>query len=675
MLLESVSSKAKILFNVVVITLLLLTMFIFNKATLDGIVNDATAIRDTTLEHTFRAQGLKNSVLQVQQWLTDISATRGLPGYDDGYAEAEKHAKEFRYAITLLADAYREEGNDAELKVLEQTLSDFEDYYRVGKEMAQHYIDGGPEAGNIYMERFDPYAEKLTRMVEALVVEEKNELTLAIDKITKDTAIANRNFIGFSLAIIVINVVISLLIITVTFKRFNILTQIINRLESGDFTPGEKLAGRDEAGVIGSSIERMRSKLSAAIMATNREINRLASSASDLTDTSVELNNGAKDTLSRANSVAASAEEMSSNMTTIAAAMEQSSTNVDAMAAATEEMSANIGELAGNTERTLVSTRNAVEKSHQTSTQVDALGRAANEIGQMTETISAISEKTNLLALNATIEAARAGEAGKGFAVVANEIKDLAHQTAAATTDIEKKLKTIQGTVKVTVEDITDFSKTIQDIDANVSTIVEAMEQQKLATAEISSNVGQVSSGIAEVNESVSQSSQASSLVAKEITEVTQLAETLHQSSSTVEGSANNVNSMSEAIRNSLSLFRVEESGFDSGRVKTAHAQWKRKLSGMLSGKERLRPDDISDHHHCAFGQWYDGEGEENFGSLPAFRAIKNEHRRVHETAKKIAHLYNSGKEEEAHTLFTEFKQLTTHLFKLLDDLEDAANR
>jgi hypothetical protein len=39
-------------------------------------------------------------------------------------------------------------------------------------------------------------------------------------------------------------------------------------------------------------------------------------------------------------------------------------------------------------------------------------------------------------ALNATIEAARAGDAGRGFAVVAQEVKQLASQTAKATSEI-----------------------------------------------------------------------------------------------------------------------------------------------------------------------------------------------------------------------------------------------
>ena len=39
---------------------------------------------------------IKIEVVQVQQWLTDISATRGLPGFDDGFVEAAAHADAFR---------------------------------------------------------------------------------------------------------------------------------------------------------------------------------------------------------------------------------------------------------------------------------------------------------------------------------------------------------------------------------------------------------------------------------------------------------------------------------------------------------------------------------------------------------------------------------------------------
>ncbi|MGN0143498.1 MAG: methyl-accepting chemotaxis protein, partial [Clostridium sp.] len=61
-------------------------------------------------------------------------------------------------------------------------------------------------------------------------------------------------------------------------------------------------------------------------------------------------------------------------------------------------------------------------------------------ISVMSDTIMSISEQTNLLSLNASIEAARAGEHGKGFAVVANEVKNLAEQSTATVTDIQKKV-------------------------------------------------------------------------------------------------------------------------------------------------------------------------------------------------------------------------------------------
>jgi methyl-accepting chemotaxis protein len=61
---------------------------------------------------------------------------------------------------------------------------------------------------------------------------------------------------------------------------------------------------------------------------------------------------------------------------------------------------------------------------------------AMSRVQRVSSTIETIAKKTNMLALNATIEAARAGEAGRSFAVVAAEVKKLAHDTRAATSEI-----------------------------------------------------------------------------------------------------------------------------------------------------------------------------------------------------------------------------------------------
>ncbi len=61
---------------------------------------------------------------------------------------------------------------------------------------------------------------------------------------------------------------------------------------------------------------------------------------------------------------------------------------------------------------------------------------AMNQVQTVSSTIETIARKTNMLALNAAIEAARAGDAGRSFAVVAAEVKKLAHDTRAATSQI-----------------------------------------------------------------------------------------------------------------------------------------------------------------------------------------------------------------------------------------------
>ncbi|MFW5671949.1 MAG: methyl-accepting chemotaxis protein, partial [Acetivibrio ethanolgignens] len=106
------------------------------------------------------ADKLVLSVVQVQQWLTDISATRATDGYDDGFDEAEAHAQNFYNTLDKLAEtnpAYQEE--------VKELRSKFTPYYEVGKQMAQAYITGGPESGNLMMNEFDGVATSINEAV------------------------------------------------------------------------------------------------------------------------------------------------------------------------------------------------------------------------------------------------------------------------------------------------------------------------------------------------------------------------------------------------------------------------------------------------------------------------------------------------------------------------------
>ena len=133
------------------------------------------------LEHSFqtkltaggnvdKASSLTASVrlhlVQVQQWLTDISATRGAEGYDDGFDEAEKHANAFRAdleELVALMPRFK--------KTADPLLGSFEEFYEKGKWMATQYIKGGPELGNEAMAEFDKYAEDIGASLEPFLKE------------------------------------------------------------------------------------------------------------------------------------------------------------------------------------------------------------------------------------------------------------------------------------------------------------------------------------------------------------------------------------------------------------------------------------------------------------------------------------------------------------------------
>ncbi|SDF84970.1 GAF domain-containing protein [Klenkia brasiliensis] len=116
---------------------------------------------------------------------------------------------------------------------------------------------------------------------------------------------------------------------------------------------------------------------------------------------------------------------------------------------------------------------------------VGLLGESSEQVGQVAHTIGGIAAQTNLLALNATIEAARAGEAGRGFAVVAGEVKELARETAAATTDVGDRISAIQEQVDAVVTSLASIGGVIETINETQAVIGGVLTEQAAVTRAI----------------------------------------------------------------------------------------------------------------------------------------------------------------------------------------------
>ncbi|WAC28081.1 methyl-accepting chemotaxis protein [Ancylobacter sp. SL191] len=219
---------------------------------------------------------------------------------------------------------------------------------------------------------------------------------------------------------------------------------------------------------------------------------------------------------------------------TAAAASEEAASNVQTVASAAEELASSIAEIKRQVDDSARIAATAASEAEATATKVHTLSLSAGRIGQIVDLIRNIAGQTNLLALNATIEAARAGDAGKGFAVVASEVKELAEQTAQATTEIESQIKEIQEATAGSSTAIVVITDVIGQINSIAGTIAVSVEQQGSATREIAQNVSRASQGTEQVATNIVGINNAAADSTRAATQVQDAAEGLAQQSKTL---------------------------------------------------------------------------------------------------------------------------------------------
>ncbi|WP_324807863.1 methyl-accepting chemotaxis protein [Sphingomonas sp. LY29] len=137
---------------------------------------------------------------------------------------------------------------------------------------------------------------------------------------------------------------------------------------------------------------------------------------------------------------------------------------------------------------------------------------AMHQVQSVSSTIETIARKTNMLALNATIEAARAGDAGRSFAVVAAEVKKLAHDTRAATSQIAstigeltREASAVTSEIKTGVErsraaqaGFGQISDTVHEVTEIVSMVDRQTEGIAHSTSLIQTSVDRVKAGLSD---------------------------------------------------------------------------------------------------------------------------------------------------------------------------------
>ena len=155
------------------------------------------------------AQQMKLDAVQIQQWLSDISATRAQDGLDDGLDEAEKSYKSFLVGLSRFQEMYQEENDSTGLRQVDELSTAITSYYEVGTKMAQAYIDGGPEAGNKTMAGFDAAAASMTSALDPFIKSQTDELNEAMDSIVSSTGILRTTVVVASITALALGVLLA----------------------------------------------------------------------------------------------------------------------------------------------------------------------------------------------------------------------------------------------------------------------------------------------------------------------------------------------------------------------------------------------------------------------------------------------------------------------------------
>ena len=284
------------------------------------------------------------------------------------------------------------------------------------------------------------------------------------------------------LAGIVLGVILSWWFGRVMARRIRSNQLVLDTIAQGDLTCRLVDDSRDELGSMGQALNTTLGSLRDSLNSIDGNVTTLTQASEKLSGVITHMNTQARGTADQAAATSQAADQLDASVQTVTAGL--------------EEMNASISEIAKNTSSAAAVASQGVQEAESTNKIVARLNQDSAEISAIVGLIASIAAQTNLLALNATIEAAQAGSAGRGFAVVATEVKVLAHKTATAAIDIQRRIAAIQTSSSAARDATVKVATIITEINNYQTAIAAAVEEQAATTNELSRSMVDASSQV-----------------------------------------------------------------------------------------------------------------------------------------------------------------------------------
>lgn len=566
-------------------------------------------------ELQFQMSQLKLNIVQIQQWLSDISATRAENGLNDGFAKAAESFENSKKNIENIKKINNLINNieiKNKLEIIPNSLSYF---YKNGIKMANNYINGGTKSGNEFMPVFDKASTDLQGQVTALEDIVTKVTQLEINKTKNDLLYLGEMALYLPIIILVIILIFSYLFIGEMNKVFQ--KTIEELVENSTDLEGASLSLYENAQQLYKSVENQSKEAdttSSAIYEISSMVDNNAEfskKAQNSTENTVNLTGAGNEILERA-----------------LIAVDDLAINNNDMLTDVENLNQHIGNM------------------------VDII----KNVEDKTKIINEIVFQTKLLSFNASVEAARAGDHGKGFAVVAQEVGNLAQMSGLAAQEINAILTSSISKVN----EITNMSSLKAEQIKKIST--EKVIQCKEVIKEAKNSMDNIFKNIKiidEMNREISHSSDEQSIGVRDINKSLQsISISINNNKDVAEESAEQsqvLNIQSIKLGKTINDFLVyiegkNNSQFDFKLAISAHLGWRTKLNNYLTAADgSLKRESVCLDNQCALGKWIYGEGLKYKNThTDLYTNLLTSHAEFHANLGNIVDLINSGNKEAA---------------------------
>jgi methyl-accepting chemotaxis protein len=464
-----------------VVGLFIITLFVM-WFSISSLAHGVRRMNDESLPLVLAVDQMDLSRSEVQQFLTDVSATHDASGYKD----AEDAAKNFQSGANQFREFFTKNNDKDKIKELDALEGKFKTFYDSGKLMAQAYIRDGMEAGNLLMKGtdaspgFDKASEELAVKLKAFREYHIGDAQQTTKNVLTDVNALSVIMLLGGVGSTLLAAIFGTAIVRGITAPLNRAVAVTEAVAQGNLSQPIPIDGDDEFAELMTALTHMQTNLA-------RVVGNVRTGSEGVATASAEIAQGNHDLSARTESQASVLEETAASMEQLNATVKQ---NADSAKQANQlaQSASTVAIQGGRVVAQVVDTMKGINGS-------------SKRISDIISVIDGIAFQTNILALNAAVEAARAGEQGRGFAVVATEVRSLAGRSAEAA-------KEIKSLINASVERVDQGTALVDQAGSTMTEVVSAIRRVTDIMGEISAASHEQSAGVAHMGEAVQQMDQ-----------------------------------------------------------------------------------------------------------------------------------------------------------------------